>query len=137
MEVQIPNKSHFTMNEVCSLTQVKPYVLRFWETEFEEISPEAHESGQKLFRHSDIEAIFAIKKLLFEDKLKIEEAKLKLFQIKQFETSENGNDSEIEEVEDLSIPKLSQSLSTDDIEKLVMAKRSLEKVLGQVNSIIN
>ena len=73
--VEIPNKSSFKINEVCALTGVKSYVLRFWESEFPEISPLMSSSGLKLYEHKDIEAILLIKKLLFEDKLTIEKAK--------------------------------------------------------------
>ena len=73
--IQIPNKSHFRLDEVCGLTGVKPYVLRFWETEFNEISPITSSSGQRLFEHKDIEAIAYIKQLLFDKKMTIEQAK--------------------------------------------------------------
>lgn len=73
--IEIPNKSTFKINEVCALTGIKSYVLRFWETEFEEIAPIPSSSGQKLYELKDIEAILLIKKLLFDDKLNIEKAK--------------------------------------------------------------
>ena len=73
--IQIPNKSHFKLTEVCGLTGVKPYVLRYWEAEFSEIDPVLSSSGQKLYDHKDIENIAIVKKLLFEDKLTIEEAR--------------------------------------------------------------
>lgn len=76
--VQIPNKSHFKLNEVCGITGVKPYVLRFWESEFPEISPEVSNDGQKIYSHQDIEAVALVKKLLFEEKLTIEKAKMEL-----------------------------------------------------------
>ncbi|MBY0414111.1 MAG: MerR family transcriptional regulator [Bdellovibrionales bacterium] len=76
--IEIPNKSSFKINEVCALTGVKSYVLRFWESEFEEILPIVSSSGQKLYEHRDIEAILLIKKLLFEDKMTIERAKAEM-----------------------------------------------------------
>lgn len=76
--IEIPNKSSFKINEVCALTGVKSYVLRFWESEFQEISPLSSSSGQKLYEHKDIEAILTIKKLLFEDKKTIEQAKAEM-----------------------------------------------------------
>jgi DNA-binding transcriptional MerR regulator len=76
--IEIPNKSSFKINEVCALTGVKSYVLRFWESEFTEIAPVMSSSGQKLYEHRDIEAILLIKKLLFDDKCTIERAKLEM-----------------------------------------------------------
>lgn len=74
-DIQAPEKNHYKFNEVTSLTGVKPYVLRFWETEFAQIKPELSESGQKVYSQSDIDIIQKIKKLLFEDKLSIPEVR--------------------------------------------------------------
>jgi DNA-binding transcriptional MerR regulator len=70
-----PSKSNFKFNEVTSMTGVKPYVLRFWESEFDQISPKMNENGQKIYAQADIVAIDKVKKLLFEDKLSIPQAK--------------------------------------------------------------
>ena len=69
------NKSHYKVNEVCAMTGVRPYVLRFWESEFPEISPTNSSSGQKLYEHKDVELIAFIKDLLFNRKMNIEQAK--------------------------------------------------------------
>ncbi len=74
----IPNKSNFKFQELTPITGVKPYVIRFWETEFPEISPVLGDSGQKLYQRKDVETILRIKKLLFEEKLSIPEAKIQL-----------------------------------------------------------
>jgi DNA-binding transcriptional MerR regulator len=74
----IPNKSNFKFQELTPITGVKPYVIRFWETEFPIISPVTSDSGQKLYARKDVEAILTIKKLLFEDKMTIPEAKAAL-----------------------------------------------------------
>ena len=74
----IPNKSNFKFQELTPITGVKPYVIRFWETEFPEISPVLGDSGQKLYARKDVETILRIKKLLFEEKLSIPEAKIQL-----------------------------------------------------------
>lgn len=68
-------KSTFKFNEVTSMTGVKPYVLRFWESEFDQINPRVNEIGQKIYAPMDIEAVERVKKLLFEDKLSIPQAK--------------------------------------------------------------
>ena len=68
-------KSTFKFNEVTSMTGVKPYVLRFWESEFDQIDPKLNEIGQKIYDSSDIAAVERVKKLLFEDKLSIPQAK--------------------------------------------------------------
>lgn len=74
----IPNKSNFKFQELTPITGVKPYVIRFWETEFEDIAPVTSDTGDKLYARKDVEAILRIKKLLFEDKLSIPEAKVRM-----------------------------------------------------------
>jgi DNA-binding transcriptional MerR regulator len=74
-EFNIPDKLYFKIGEVCSLTGLEAYVLRFWETEFKGISPKRTESGQRLYRKEDVELILQIKHLLHEKKFTIQGAK--------------------------------------------------------------
>ena len=67
----IPNKSSFKFEELTPITGVKPYVLRYWETEFPEIAPVISDSGHKIYSRKDLEIILKIKKLLFDDKMNI------------------------------------------------------------------
>jgi DNA-binding transcriptional MerR regulator len=93
--IEIPNKSSFKVSEVCAITDVKSYVLRFWESEFPEINPLISSSGQKIYEHRDIETILLIKKLLFEQKLSIEEVKgeLKKYMTSSEEVTGNFNEN--------------------------------------------
>ncbi len=77
-EVEIPNKVFFRIGEVGSLTGVKPYVLRYWETEFRHLRPRKSKSGQRLYRKSDIELILRIKELLWARKFTIAGARTEL-----------------------------------------------------------
>ena len=56
-QVQIPEKLFYRINEVATITQVKPYVLRYWETEFPMLSPENDENDQRRYRRGDIELV--------------------------------------------------------------------------------
>lgn len=69
------NKHEYQFNEIAGMLSVKPYVLRFWETEFPEIGAKHNEDGSKVFTDDSLETIKTIKKLLFEDKMSIPEAK--------------------------------------------------------------
>jgi DNA-binding transcriptional MerR regulator len=71
----IPHKSSFKFGELTSLTGIKPYVIRFWETEFSELSPVVAEDGQKTYSRADVETLLKIKTLLFDHKLSLQEAK--------------------------------------------------------------
>lgn len=87
----IPDKFYFRIGEVTEITGLAAYVLRFWESEFTLINPRRTESGQRLYRKSDIEAILKIKHLLYEKKFTIEGAKKHLKkQTKQSSETDTG-----------------------------------------------
>lgn len=75
LHVDGATKAQFKFNEISSITGVKPYVLRFWESEFDQINPQINELGQKYYSQIDLSAISKIKKLLFDEKLSIPQAK--------------------------------------------------------------
>ncbi len=64
--MEIPDKIFFKIGEVSDVAGVKPYVLRYWETEFS-IVPHKSSSGQRLYRRRDIERILLIKRLLYAE----------------------------------------------------------------------
>jgi len=68
----------FTIGEVGRVTNVKPYILRYWESEFKSLKPQKNAGGQRIYRRKDVELILYIRKLLYEDKYTIEGAKQKL-----------------------------------------------------------
>ena len=74
----VPDKLYYKIGEVSRITGVKPHVLRYWESEFREIKPYKSQSLQRLYRKKDIELIFKIKKLLYEDLFTISGAKRKI-----------------------------------------------------------
>jgi len=71
----IPNKLYFKIGEVSEITGVKPYVLRYWETEFNIVKPSKTRSNQRLYRRKEVELIIEIKRLLYEEKFTIAGAK--------------------------------------------------------------
>jgi len=64
---EIPEKTHFRIGEVCRLTATKPFVLRYWETEFPMLHPLKTPKGHRLYRRQDIETVLEIKRLLYEE----------------------------------------------------------------------
>jgi DNA-binding transcriptional MerR regulator len=66
-ESAIPDKSLFRIGEVGRVTSTKPFVLRYWETEFPMLQPVKSPKGHRLYRRADIETVFAIKRLLYDE----------------------------------------------------------------------
>ncbi len=77
------NKRFFRIGEVSRIIGVKPYILRYWETEFPSIRPKRADSRQRIYQREDIEAIGEIKKLLYEEKLTIEGVRKRLRRAKK------------------------------------------------------
>lgn len=80
---KIPNKLSFRIGEVSKLLSVQPYVLRYWESEFEQLKPSKLDNKQRLYFHKDIETLFLIKKLLYKDGFSIRGAKQALKSLKK------------------------------------------------------
>ena len=72
---EIPNKLYFRIGEVAKLAGIKPYVLRFWETEFSGLGPKKSGTGHRLYRRKDVELVLEIKRLLYEKRFTIEGAR--------------------------------------------------------------
>ncbi|HVN86741.1 MAG TPA: MerR family transcriptional regulator [Candidatus Binatia bacterium] len=75
---QIPDKLYFKIGEVADIVGVKPYVLRYWETEFSILKPGKTRSKHRLYRRRDIETVLEIKRLLHQERFTIEGAKKRL-----------------------------------------------------------
>ena len=71
----MPDKLYFRIGEVSRLVGVKPYVLRYWETEFDNLNPAKNLAGNRIYTNKDIKLILYIKKLLRDEKYTIEGAK--------------------------------------------------------------
>jgi DNA-binding transcriptional MerR regulator len=74
----LPDKQYYRIGEVAEITKVKPYVLRFWETEFKAMAPPKSRSKQRMYRKKEIETILQIKELLYERGFTIKGARRRL-----------------------------------------------------------
>ena len=68
----------YKIGEVCKLADLQPYVLRYWETEFPQLSPEKSGGGQRLYTKRELDIILRIKELLYRDGFTIAGAKKQL-----------------------------------------------------------
>jgi DNA-binding transcriptional MerR regulator len=71
----LPPQTYFSIREVSQLTQVKPYVIRYWETQFSALRPARRESGQRKFTQKEVDVILKIKELLYDKRFTIAGAK--------------------------------------------------------------
>src|SRR3984885_4034425 len=66
-ELIVPDKNFFRIGEASRLTATKPFVLRYWETEFPMLQPVKSPKGHRLYRREDIDTVFTIKRLLYDE----------------------------------------------------------------------
>ncbi len=75
---KLSDKRYYRIGEVSRITGVKPYVLRYWESEFRWMAPQKSRSKQRLYRKRDIEMILLIKRLLYAERFTIAGARKRL-----------------------------------------------------------
>ena len=73
-------KLYYSIGEVSKITDLKQYVLRYWETEFKQLNPNKNKAGNRTYRQKDIDTILEIKNLLYKEKFTIEGARKMLSQ---------------------------------------------------------
>ncbi|MBL1211939.1 MAG: MerR family transcriptional regulator [Ignavibacteriae bacterium] len=79
-------KLYYSISEVSKLTNLEQYILRYWETEFDELRPSKNRAGNRIYTNKDIKLILQIKKLLRDEKYTIEGARKILDQSKSSKT---------------------------------------------------
>lgn len=70
------------------MSGLKPHVLRYWETQFKELSPSKNRAGNRVYRAREIKLIELVKHLLYEEKYTIEGARQKLERMRDDEDLE-------------------------------------------------
>jgi DNA-binding transcriptional MerR regulator len=73
-----PVQEFFSIGEVCSLTDLKPHVLRSWESQFRFLNPAKNRSGNRVYQRKEIELIMLVKNLLYTEKYTIDGARQKI-----------------------------------------------------------
>ena len=105
-----PVQEFFSIGEVCSLTELKPHVLRYWEGQFRFLSPAKNRSGNRVYQRREVELIQLVKHLLYTEKYTIEGAKRRLDELRKsgelrpsarqalLEATWNGIEEELREI---------------------------------------
>jgi DNA-binding transcriptional MerR regulator len=117
MASSLPDKIYFKIGEVSEIVGVEPYVLRYWETEFEVLKPSKAPSRHRLYKKRDVQLLLDIKRLLYTDGFTIEGARKKL------------KESKKEEKDQLRLP-LSEQKYRNALVKIKRELQSLRKLLS-------
>ena len=112
-------KLYYSIGEVSKLTKLKPYVLRYWETEFKQLSPPKNRAGNRTYRQKDIEVVEKIKNLLYNRKFTIKGARTLL-----------NSGEEMEETVD----RPSENAQEKRSEILIKVKQELESILDFIHN---
>ncbi|MCH8935354.1 MAG: MerR family transcriptional regulator [Gemmatimonadetes bacterium] len=78
-----PLQEFFSIGDVCQLTDLKPHVLRYWESQFRFLSPAKNRSGNRVYQRREIELIMLVKHLLYSEKFTIEGARKRIEQFRK------------------------------------------------------
>jgi len=113
------NKLYYSIGEVSKITNLKQYVLRYWETEFTVLNPSKNSAGNRIYKDKDIALIKYIQDLLYTKKFTIKGAKQHL--------KDEFNNKENVEVKTI---KLNSGLNKDD---LMNIRKSLADIIAIVD----
>jgi DNA-binding transcriptional MerR regulator len=87
-------KLYYSISEVSKITNLEQYVLRYWESEFDELKPAKNRAGNRIYTNKDIQLILFIKKLLRDERYTIEGAKQVLKTYSPGQEHDFGKDEE-------------------------------------------
>ena len=124
-------KLYYSISEVSKITDLEQYVLRYWESEFEQLKPAKNRAGNRIYTNREIKMILYIKKLLREERYTIEGAKQVLVTyIPDVDTGEQlellASSAEPETVSAATQPKATENRLRND---MVEVKKFLEDLL--------
>lgn len=126
-------KLYYSISEVSRITDLEQYVLRYWETEFEQLNPAKNSSGNRIYTNKDIKLILLIKKLLKEEKYTIEGAKKILKNYIANDEVKEESDMKVVEVNKSKASELSLFSGTENHEAI--NEQSDNKIVNDLKEI--
>ena len=115
-------KLYYSIGDVSEMTDLKQYVLRYWETEFAILNPAKNRAGNRTYKDEDIKIIRHIKELLYEKKFTIRGAKQYL---EDYYSNKSKDPSNIVAISSQKI----------DREFLLDLKKKLEETIAVINNL--
>ena len=123
---RIPDRLFFRIGDVADLLDVKPYVLRYWESEFTMIAPQKSSAGQRVYRRIDVETVMLIKHLLYTERYSIEGARKKIKELRKDGDLQNFKQAKVLPPEPAGLnPETAKKLATLAKQLKTMSKVSL------------
>ena len=120
-------KLYYSISEVSKITDLEQYVLRYWESEFEQLKPAKNRAGNRIYTNRDIKLILYIKKLLRDERYTIEGAK----QVLKTYTPDTDTGEQLELID---ASKLRTKIKDEQLRADVLEVRSfLEELLEKLN----
>ncbi len=119
--IRIPDKTHFKIGEVAKLLDLEPYVLRYWEKEFDVLEPDKTDSGQRSYQREDIELLATIERLLYTEMFTIDGAR------RQLELARNGEPSYLTDT----VAAAEEAVDAEALEELRQDNERLREQLEQ------
>lgn len=128
------NERLYKIGEAARILELESYILRYWETEFSQLSPKRTPKGQRLYSEADIKLLFRLKYLLHEQGLTIEGARRILSgDSALLITPQTKNKNETK-----SIKKETTILKEkEEMEKLLDTMKTVEKELLYIKQLLN
>jgi DNA-binding transcriptional MerR regulator len=126
-------KLYYSISEVSKITDMEQYVLRYWETEFEQLNPQKNRAGNRIYTNKDIQIILHIKSLLRDKKYTIEGAKKILLNSKLEPVIIKGDSDHFVENENLEVIQSDNKKERNSVKKdLEDVKLFLEYILSKL-----
>lgn len=124
-------KLYYSIGEVSEITELKQYVLRYWESEFSQLKPSKNSAGNRNYRKADIDLINEIKDLLYDRRFTIKGAKQHLQDRgKQPSSSTRISNDQVKTIKEKVI-----KLTAADLKTLKRIKSGLEDLLQLVDNL--
>jgi DNA-binding transcriptional MerR regulator len=134
-ESAVPAKNLLRIGEVSRLTSTKQFVLRYWETEFPMLQPVKSPKGHRLYRREDIDTVFTIRRLLYDEGFTIAGARRHLREQAQGASSSTGRNVAIDEYgEETGQPVVSPPVAALNRKVLLDLRDSLRSLLTVLES---
>ena len=124
MQAKKLKKLYYSIGEVSEITELKQYVLRYWETEFPHLKPNKNSAGNRIYRQNDIDNLLEIKNLLYKEKFTIKGAK-------QYIKTHKGEQKVVQKT----INKVLPILNDNEIQVLKKIKFGIEDLLKNIDSL--